>query len=369
MSGAGEAKTVHPADYFEAIHDRDWGPTSDGRIRLAVLGLGGFARETVLPALDDAGMVEVTTLISGSPETAAAVADEHGVEHVVDYDDFEAGVNVQCYDAVYVGGPNAYHPDYGATAAEHGKHVIVEKPMAATHEGAVELVDACEDAGVTLMVAYRPQLEPVLRRVRSLVRDGGIGDVVQVHGGFSGEVLAMNPDRDQWRLSADLAGGGALLDVGVYPLNTTRFLLGADPVAVRASTHSAHDAFTAVEEHVAFQLEFPDGASASCTASYNAHPDNRLQLLGTDGTVVIEDAYDAHVRPTVTVEHGAETVTTTPEFVDEVREEFEYFADCVLSGRRPEPDGHDGAVDLAVAEAVYESATSGQRVPVPPVGD
>ena len=356
---------MHPADYFESIRDRDWGPESDGRLRLAVLGLGGFARETVLPSLDGAAMVEVTTLISGTPETAAAVADQHGVSHVIDYDDFETGEKLDAYDAVYVGGPNAYHPDYGATAAEHGKHVVVEKPIAATHDGATELVEASEDAGVTLMVAYRPQLEPVLRRVRSLVRDGVIGDIVQVHGGFSGEILAMNPDRDQWRLSPDLAGGGALLDVGVYPLNTTRFLLDADPVAVRASTHSEHDAFADVEEHVAFQLEFPDGATASCTASYNAHPDNRLQLLGTEGTVVIDEAYDAHVRPTVTVERSEGTVTTTPEFVDEVREEFEYFADCVLSDRRPEPDGRDGAVDLAVAEAVYESASSGERVPVP----
>lgn len=356
--------------YFEDIHERDWQTTADTDLRLAVLGLGNFARNVVLPSLSDASLCSVTTLISGSPAKAERVADEYGIDHVLDYEAFREGTGTDAYDAVYVGGPNAFHHKNGSVAAEQGKHVIVEKPITATRDQAETLVERCESAGVTLMVAYRPQAEPVLRRVRSFVRDGGIGEVVQVHAGFSGHILAVDADTEQWRLDAELAGGGALLDVGVYPLNTTRFLLDDDPVAVQATTTSDHAAFEDVEEHVAFQLEFPDGATASCTASYNAHPDNQVHLLGTEGSVTVNPAYDAQVQPTVTVERGEETAELTPPFVDEVREEFEYFADCIASGTRPEPDGRDSLVDMATVEAVYESATTGRRVEIDrPGGD
>lgn len=355
---------MDPTPYFESIHERDWQTVEDGTLRLAVVGLGNFARSTVLPSIGDASLCSVTTVVSGSPEKASEVAAEHDVEHTFDYDAFKDGEAADAYDAVYVGGPNAFHVDYTRSAAADGKHVICEKPIAATYEGAREMVDTCESAGVTLMVAYRPQVEPVLRRVRSYVRDGGIGDVVQVHGGFSGQILAMDADHDQWRLDRDLAGGGALMDVGVYPLNTTRFLLDRDPVAVQASTTSTDPAFDDVDEHVAFQLEFPDGCTASCTASYDAHPENSMQLIGTEGSISIDPAYDAHVRPTVVVDHEDRHDELTPPFVDEVTAEFDYFANCVLGDERPEPDGRDSLVDMATVEAIYESAETGRRVAI-----
>lgn len=353
---------MNPADYFDAIDERPWQTAESGTVRLAVLGLGQFARSTVLPSLADASLVEVTALVSGDSEKASAVAAEHGIDQVLDYEAFRAGEDSNAYDAVYIGGPNTFHHENGIAAAEQGKHVIVEKPIAATYDQARQLVASCTQAGVTLMVAYRPQVEPVLRRVRELLRDGGIGDVVQVHGGFSGHILAMNPDHDQWRLDPELAGGGALLDVGVYPLNTTRFLLGSDPESVQATTVSGGAPFEDVERHVAFQLTFPAGVTASLTASYDAYPDNSLRLVGTEGVVIVDPAYDAQVRPTVTVRRDGETTTVTPPFVDEVAAEFDYFAECVLTGSQPEPDGHDSLVDMATVEAVYESAETGERV-------
>lgn len=355
---------MDPTPYFEDIHARDWQTVDQGDLRLAILGLGNFARTTVLPSLENADLCSVTTVVSGSPETAADVAADYDIDRTLDYEAFRKGDDAEGYDAVYVGGPNALHHRNGITAAEQGAHVIVEKPIAATREQAAELVEACADAGVTLMVAYRPQIEPVLRRVRSYVRDGGIGDVVQAYGGFSGEILAMNPDEDQWRLDDSMAGGGALMDVGVYPLNTLRFLLDSDPVAVSATTHSEHPAFDDVEEHVAFQLSFPGARTASCTASYNAHPDNRLLLIGTEGTVSVDPAYDAHVQPTVEIDRADRHDTITPPFVDEVAAEFDYFANCVLDDHRPEPDGQDSLVDMATVEAIYEAAETGQRVDI-----
>jgi xylose dehydrogenase (NAD/NADP) len=234
--------------YFGDFAARDWQTANEGTVRLALVGLGEFARDHVLPALDAASergrddsengrtsFCEVTTLISGSAEKAQTVADRFGVDHTLSYDEFEAGDGVDGFDAVYVAGPNALHLDYARTAAQHGKHVLCEKPIETSAERAREMVRACEEAGVTLMVGYRPQVEPAMARLREMVRDGVLGDPVAFHGWFTGHILEEGGP-DQWRLDPDLAGGGALLDVGVYPLNAARDLLGSEPIAARAST-------------------------------------------------------------------------------------------------------------------------------------
>jgi xylose dehydrogenase (NAD/NADP) len=377
--------------YFADFTARDWQTTDEGRVRFAVVGLGGFARRNALPAVagpeakaetdseaDDGAapdgtdpeddrptdFCEVTTLVSGSPEKANRLADRYGIEHVLDYDEFEAGERADAYDAAYLALPNDLHLDYAEVAARHGKHVLCEKPIETSADRAREMVRACESAGVTLMVAYRPRVEPAVRRLREMVRDGVLGDPVQLHGWFTGHVLRHDPDPDQWRFDPDLAGGGALVDVGVYPLNTIRFLLDADPVAAQAATFTTDATFEGVDEHVAFQLEFPDAVTASCTASYRTQQDDYLRIVGTEGQATLHPAFNAEVNPTLTVEVGDERFEYEGEFVNEVAEEFDYFAHCVLTDATPESDGRDGVADMETVEAVYESAETGRRVEV-----
>lgn len=359
---------MNVSSYFENFEERDWQTTEEGEVRFALVGLGQFVRESVLPAMGETDFCEVTTFVSGSPAKARRLAEEYGVEIRLDYDEFHQGEQSEAYDAVYVGGPNAFHLDYAQSAADHGKHVLCEKPIETSADRAREMVTACEEAGVTLMVAYRPQLEPGMRRVREMVRDGVFGDPVQIHGWFTGHVLGYDPDPDQWRLDPDLAGGGALVDVGVYPLNASRFLLDADPLAAQATTLSPDEMFAGVDQHVTFQLEFPDAVTASCTASYAAHPNDRISLVGTEGKVVLHPAFNAEVNPTLTVEIGDERFEYTGEFVNEVAEEFDYFAHCVLTDATPDPDGRDSVADMATVEAIYESAETGQKVEVEDVG-
>lgn len=348
--------------YFDGVTVRDWQTTTTGTIRFALVGLGGFVRSQVLPAMAETDFCAATVLVSGSPEKAASLAEEYGVERTLGYDAFEEGRAADEYDAVYVAGPNGLHLDYARAAANHGKHVLCEKPIETSADRARRMVQVCDDAGVTLMVGYRPRIEPILRRLRELVRDGGLGDPVQIHAGFSAHIFDLNDDPDQWRLDPDLAGGGALVDVGVYPLNTSRFLLDADPVAVQGTTATPDEAFAGVDEHVAFQLAFPGGATASCTASYRGQQDDRLRLIGTEGQVLVEPAFNAGVNPTLTVERGDERVEYTGPFVNEVAEEFDYFAHCLLTDSKPGPDGRDSVVDMTVVEGVYESAETGTRV-------
>ncbi|WP_152042466.1 D-xylose 1-dehydrogenase Gfo6 [Salinigranum salinum] len=340
---------------------RDWqtvDPDTVDRVRFAVIGLGWFTRGRALPALTDSDLCEPTVLVSSSTEKAQRVAAETaGADHGITYDEFHDGVATDAYDAVYVCTPNALHLAYVETAATYGKDVLCEKPMERDSDRARRLRDAAVEAGIDLMVAYRMHTEPAVRRARELVEAGYIGDPMSVTGDMSQRLLdRVNPDPDQWRLDEDLAGGGALFDIGIYPLNTARFLLDADPVAVTGKTASSHDAFDEVDETVSFSVEFPDEVYANCYASHNARQSSSITVTGTEGQVRVEPAFfqDQARQLHVSRGDGRATVTLTP--VDQMREEFDYFADRVRGSDSIHPDGTHGLVDMRVMEAIYEAA-------------
>ena len=347
--------------YFSTFERRDWQRIEEGRVRLALVGLGGFARERALPAIRGSTFCEATVLVSGSPETADDLAREFDVEHVLGYDEFEDGTASDAYDGVYVATPPNHHEAYACAAADLGKHVLCEKPLATEPSAAERMVEHCANAGVTLMTAYRLRTEPAIRRTRELIADGVIGKPLQIHGGFSVTLLE-DVGPDTWRLDPEVAGGGALIDLGIYPLNTVRFLLDADPITVMAETHTEGPPFDRVDEHVAVQLTFPNGVTASCTASFDAHPDSRLRILGSDGQVLLTDPFGGDVSQRILVEHGNTQTRYTGSPVDEVREEFDYFAHTVLAAVEDGPDGSDGLTDMRTIAAAYESAETGNRI-------
>lgn len=346
---------------FEDLTSRDWDTGASGAVRMAVVGLGGFARNVALPAIERSDYCEATVLVSGSPDRARSVAEEYAVPTVIDYEAYDEGDEAAEYDAAYVATPNAVHPRNVETAASLGKHVLSEKPLAATVSGAEEVVETCEDAGVRLMTAYRMQAHPVIRRLRSFLREGGVGDPVHLHGDFTFPVLAGDRGPDQWRLDADLAGGGALMDVGVYPVNAARFLLRQEPTAVSATT-SGEGPFADVDERVAVHLSFGDDVTASFTASFSGYPDSRLSILGERGRVELDAAFGVDVERTLTVDVGDTRATFSCPQVRESVEEFDYFAHALLTGEDVEPDGRDGLADVRIMHETYRAAASGSRV-------
>lgn len=350
---------------LSGVTTRDWQDGEpDATLRLAVVGLGAFARQRALPAIAAADSCTVTVLVSRSSEKAAAWADEFGATRGLTVEAYDDGVAADDYDAVYVATPNARHRPVVETAARLGKAVLCEKPLEATAERAERLVAACEAAGVPLMTAYRMQLHPALRRMRSLVREGFVGDPVFVHGNFSTHSIHGDRSPEDWRYDRAIAGSGALGDIGVYPLNATRFVVEADPVDVAAVTRSPDAAFADVDEHVSVQATFPGALTATFTASFDAQGDSRLEVVGTDGAMVLEWAYAIGARRHLTLVRGHTEASVTVPPVDEVREEFDYFADRVLSGGEIEPDGRDGLRDVRVVEAALTAATDGGRVPI-----
>jgi len=344
---------------------QDWRTGADGTVRFALVGIGWWTSEFVLPAVEETDHCTTTTVVSSSTEKTDRVREEYDtVEHGLTYEAFADGESAGAYDAVYVCTPNATHLEHVEAAARNGKAVLCEKPMEATVERAQSLVDACEEQDVPLMIAYRMHTEPAVRRARAMVRDGVVGEPVLVHGENSQPLLELIEDPDQWRLNPDLTGyGTSVMDLGIYPLNTARFVLDADPVQVQSTMASTHEAFDEVPDEVAtFSVVFDDGTHAACSASQNAHDHTRLEVVGTEGRIELEPAF--HMETSLTVARDGTTVDIETEQVDQMAEEFEYFAQQVLAEEPLHADGEHGLLDMKAVAAIHQAAKSGETVDV-----
>jgi len=352
--------------FLDGFDERDWSsaPEGAGPVRFAFVGAGWWTRDFAIPAARTSALCEPTVVVSSSTEKAERVAAENDMPTGITYDQFHDGIAADEYDAVYVCTPNALHLPQVEAAADLGKAVLCEKPMEASAERAERMVAAAAD--VPLMIAYRMQTEPSIRRMRELVRAGAIGEPAQVIGWMLQPLLDMIPDPDQWRLDPDLAGeGGSVTDLGIYPINTARFVLDRDPVAVTAQTVSKSAGYESVpDERAAFTVEYEDGVLASYAASQNAGNTGGFRVVGTEGAVTHEPAFFEKDERTLTLQRGGSEVEVSYDRPDQMTEEFAYFADRVLSGEPIEPDGVYGAVDVRTIEAVYEAASEGRRVAV-----
>jgi predicted dehydrogenase len=249
------------------------------------------------------------------------------------------------------------HCEYVIRAAEAGKHVFCEKPMAISSAECRRMIDACRRAGVTLMVGYRLHYDATFTHIRNLVRSGEFGELQSFQGGvFSQKQPGI------WRLNRALAGGGSLVDTGIYPLNTIRWIAGEEPVHFRAvvSTRDAKDPrFTTVEQTVDWMMKFPSGVTANCSSSYGQSGPAFLNINGSTGHVQIQPAY--HYGDVTYLFKGTTTkgeisgggpVTNPDQFVAEA----EHFADCILNKKTPDTPGEEGLADLLAIEAIYKAA-------------
>lgn len=356
-------------DVLGSISDREWHTTqfSDPTpVRVAVIGLGWWTREQAIPALTNSTYCTPTVAVDQTADTASDVArTTDTITHALTSDEFHAGHAADAYDAVYICTPNNTHHEYVTTAVELEKDILCEKPVEATLARARDLVTTCTESESTLMIGYRLQTHPLVRQARTLLRNGRIGTPVHVHAHMSQRLLEMIPDPDQWRLTKEIAGGGALPDLGVYPINTTRFLLDETPTAVTATTRSEHEAFTDVDEHVSCQAEFPSATTALWSASQHAAKTSSLEVIGTDGRLQFRPAFTARETCQLTVSTPEQTGTFAYDEFDQMREEFDYFGYCLLTDTPPDPTGQHALTDMAIINAIYTAANTHARVQIP----
>ncbi len=248
------------------------------RVRWGVLGCADIAVRKVIPALQASERGEVLALASRDDQRATATAAQLGIPR--SYGSYEALLADPDVETVYIPLPNHLHREWTIRAAESGKHVLCEKPLAMNAAEAGEMIDACAAAGVLLMEAFMYRVHPLWRRVHDLVGDGAIGQLLAIQAFFS----YRNVDPTNIRNIAAY-GGGAVMDIGCYPINVARWLFGAEPDEVRAVVRRDPDFGTDVLTSAV--LEFA-GRQATFTCSTQIEDHQRVDLVGTAGRLVVE---------------------------------------------------------------------------------
>jgi glucose-fructose oxidoreductase len=330
-------------------------------VRYAVAGLGHIAQNAVLPAFVHArANSRLTALVSGDPTKLKRLGQRYGVETRGSYADYEACLGNA--DAVYICTPNSTHADLTVRAAEAGKHVLCEKPLAVTDEECTRMIDACRTNGVRLMTAYRLHFETISLEVLSRVRRGDIGTPRFFTSTFS---MNVRPGGIRTRRST---GGGTLYDIGIYCINAARVLFGEEPERVFAYSISGERSnMPEVDDTTAAVLEFSGDRLATFTASFSAADVSSYLIVGTKGSIEAAPAY-AYAEPlayTITV--GERSQRKKGAKVDQFAAELSYFSECVLKGKDPEPSGEEGAWDVRIIDALYQSARIGESVSLRPV--
>jgi predicted dehydrogenase len=340
----------------------------DKRVGFAVVGLGRLSLEEIIPAFGTCKLAKLTALMTGDIAKGKRVAEQYGVspDAVFAYDDWKGLAARKDVQAVYIVTPNGLHLKQVKQAAAIGKQVLCEKPMAATSAEAQEMVDICEKAGVTLMIAYRCQYEPHNAEVTRMVRSGEFGalKLIEAHNG------QVQDDAMQWRHDQALAGGGALPDIGIYCLSFARFVTGEEPEEIFAWSWSTpgDPRFKDVEENVAWQMRFPSGVVARLACSYGAHEARPARLYFEKAVVQLEPAF-AYKGLRLKVIHRSadrEDVEVMEERLmgetNQFATEIDHMAECVITGRRPRTPGEEGLQDHKLMEAIYKSAADNRPV-------
>ncbi len=334
-------------------------------MRWGILGAATIAGNQFIPAVRAAGGGEVVALASRDAERGDAFARKHGIPQVHrGYTDLLASREV---DAVYIALPNSLHATWTVAAARAGKHVFCEKPLAGNASAAREAAAACDAAAVVAMEAFVFRCHPQTLRLQAWLREGVIGTVRTAHAAFH---FLLPPERrpDNIRMRADLAGG-ALLDVGCYPVSWIRLAFGMEPAA--ATARAVWDRASGVDTQLVGLLHFDAGRAATLSCGFDARSGVEARIVGTAGELIVSQPY--HPRgpgATITLRrsgHPDEThtdATDEPSFTAAVR----HFQSRVRNGVPALVGVHDGVRNMEALDALRRSALDdGSTVPVRPV--
>jgi len=328
-------------------------------VRYAVVGLGHIAQNAVLPAFAHArANCQLTALVSDDRRKLKELAKRYRVAHTCSYEQYEECLhNV---DAVYIALPNSMHAEYTVRAANAGVHVLCEKPMAVTVEECQRMIDACKEASVKLMIAYRLHFEPVNLKAIDLVARGRLGEPKFFNSSFSMTVRPGNI-----RTQSD-KGGGTLYDIGVYCINAARYLFRAEPTEVMAiSVNGARPELAEIDETTGAVLRFEGERVATFVTSFNAADVGSYRIVGTKGDLRVDPAYEYAEGLAYELTVDGKTTRKRTARRDHFAPELLYFSECILKNRTPEPSGEEGLQDVRIVRALYESSQTGRVVTLP----
>lgn len=334
------------------------------RIGFALVGLGSLSVQQLIPAFRACKRAKLTALVSGDAAKAQKLASEHGVkpEAVYDYKNFDRIAEQKDVQVVYIVLPNSMHLEFTARAAKAGKHVLCEKPMEVSVAKSQAMIEACTKAKVKLMIGYRVQYEPMNRRMQQLVREKTFGSVQ-----YLGATNAMRVTQPGWRLNKQLSGSGAVGDLGIYCINTARFLLGEEPVEVFAESFRPKDdpLFAEIDATTTWQMRFPSGVLMNGMCSFRTQKTQGYRIMATDGAFGMNPAF-SYQGLSMFAEPENPALVELPAS-DQFANELDHMADCVRNNKQPYTPGEEGLQDMRVIEAIAESVRTGRSVKLPKV--
>jgi glucose-fructose oxidoreductase len=322
---------------------------------VALVGLGSYSTYQLAPALEQTQYCHLAGIVTGTKEKESMWASKYNLApgSIYNYQNFDKIAENKDIDIIYVVLPNSMHAEFSIRAAKAGKHVICEKPMAVSVEECDAIIEACNKAGVKLGVGYRLHSEPYTQEVKRFVKEKTFGKVNYVSAEAAYQSRG-NPD--QWRLNKALSGGGALMNMGVYSIQSAIYGTGENPVSVTAQEFSTRPAyFKDTDETITAQFQFPGGAVGNIFTSHNASA-NRLYASCDSGWFALEPANN----------YGPLSGTTskgTISFRHESQQKLQMddFARHILEGTINRSPGEMGKRDMIIVEAIYRSIAEGNK--------
>jgi predicted dehydrogenase len=331
--------------------------TEPRKLGFALVGLGGLSTGQLAPALQKTKYCRLAAIVTGTPSKIPTWKDRYKIadKNVYNYDTMEQMADNPDIDVVYVVTPNALHAEHTLKAAKAGKHVLCEKPMEVTTEKCQQMIDAVKKAGRMLAIGYRCQFDPNHLECRRLATEKVFGELKTIEAGFCRPITAT-----EWRVKKALAGGGPLMDVGIYALQSCRFTSGREPVEVKATFGpvTEPDKFKEVEQSVEWEMTFPGGLKTKCQTNYERPGENAFTATAERGTFGLNPAYNYNFARGTRSDGQAINLPGINQFAAEMDD----FAQCITNNKPSKVSGEEGLRDVKIMMAIYESARTGKPV-------
>jgi predicted dehydrogenase len=332
-------------------------------VGFAVVGLGSISEIAVLPAFRNSKKSKLVAVVSHDRERAEQLGGKFGVTNCYGYEDYDRCLSHPDVEAVFVASVNGAHAEQTLRAAAARKHVLCEKPMATSVGDCRSMVEACKANRVRLMIAYRKYFEPGSLALKKLAASGKLGRLRHIYSTYT-EIVDPAKAR-AWQLNRKLAGGGSLMDLGIYCVNTMRWVAGSAPIEATAYAWTEDPKrFSEVEDNIAFRLTHADGLVCQGSSSYSAAAASFIQAHGEKGWAALNPAFAFEEERRLFGKIQGQWFEQEFKVIDEFVLELDAFADCIRRGHDPEPDGMEGLRDIATIEAIYRSARERRSVSI-----
>ncbi len=332
-------------------------PQKKERLGVALVGLGYYSTDLLAPALQLTKQCSLVGIVTGTPSKAEKWKQMYGIpdKNIHNYQNFDSIANNPDIDVIYIVLPPSMHAEYSIRAAKAGKHVWCEKPMAPSVADCKNMIEACSRNKVKLSIGYRMQHEPNTQKIIQFRKDQAYGKVVKVEASAG----YFDPRTDHWKQKKSM-GGGVMGDMGVYPLNATRYSVGLEPIAVTAVASTTRpEIYKEVEETMNFELEFPGGATATCVASFGKGM-NDLKVDCAKGWYKLSpfQAYSGIDGVT------SDGVKLNASIQNQQALQMDDDAMAIKNNTAVLAPGEEGLKDTIVVEAIYKSAASKSKVKI-----